>query len=90
MTLTRDSFIEYYERLRSEVLNKQTGNGSGLALLMRKGTLHWMESCSYCFDCSKEKRKLTVSPDSGVVQPELTALLTTMVMLVSKEAFNDG
>ncbi len=90
MKLSKESFIEAYERLRSEVLNNQTGSNSGLALLMRKGIFYWMESCSNCLENSRQAQQVKLSSDLPAFNPELVAILSMMVMYSGREVVNHG
>jgi hypothetical protein len=89
-SLAKESFIESYEKLRTEILDKQAGNNSGLALFMRKGFLHWMEVCSKCFDSAACKRKVAINTGSIGHNRELTGLLAMMALFAGKEAVKNG
>lgn len=88
--LDKESFIEYYEKLRFEVLNNHPSSALGLVLFLRKGIIHWMEAYSNCFDSFTEKRKFPINNDSIVPNRELTSLLAMMAIFAGKEAIKNG
>jgi hypothetical protein len=60
-----DSVVLQYERLRSQILNKQetfSEQSLGLALFIRRGMLAWIEVCCRCMPANLKPNKRPQTP----------------------------
>jgi hypothetical protein len=78
--------VERYEELRGVALGTTAPvHGRGLALILRRGMVAWMQAWSECAPAASTRVQPRVPRAEAIPRPEVVALLTEMAISAASE-----